>query len=258
VDWRSPVPLRERIEAVAAVGFTGFGVLAVDLAERDHGLSRIRTMLADNGIAHLELERLPDWWSGGPERTGSDGLRRFLLTAAQALGALLLKVTPDTIGALWEPGHWAAEFALQAADAGARLGICGHRHSLSGVMGPNSKRRRTEGTVRAVELAPAPHRTARPRVPDMRAVQITRFGGPEVLDVVDLSDPVPGESQQLYEVPAAGINYADTHHPPWRKRYMTPVSRATAARRPTCGGSSHPSESFISGPVVGSPWSGPG
>jgi len=26
----------------------------------------------------------------------------------------------------------------------------------------------------------------------MRAVQIIRFGGPEVLDVVDLPDPVPG------------------------------------------------------------------
>jgi hypothetical protein len=26
----------------------------------------------------------------------------------------------------------------------------------------------------------------------MRAVPITRFGGPEVLDVVDLPDPVPG------------------------------------------------------------------
>lgn len=45
----------------------------------------------------------------------------------------------------------------------------------------------------------------------MRAVQITRFGGPEVLDVVDLPDPVPGDGEQLYEVSAAGINYADTH-----------------------------------------------
>jgi NADPH:quinone reductase len=46
----------------------------------------------------------------------------------------------------------------------------------------------------------------------MRAVQITRFGGPEVLDVVDLPDPVPGPGQQLYEASAAGVNFADTHH----------------------------------------------
>jgi NADPH:quinone reductase-like Zn-dependent oxidoreductase len=46
----------------------------------------------------------------------------------------------------------------------------------------------------------------------MRAVQITRFGAPEVLDVVDLPDPVPGEGQQVYAVSSAGVNLADTHH----------------------------------------------
>ncbi|GHE07813.1 quinone oxidoreductase family protein [Klenkia taihuensis] len=45
----------------------------------------------------------------------------------------------------------------------------------------------------------------------MRAVQITRFGGPEVLDVVDLPDPTPADGQRLYRVRAAGVNYADTH-----------------------------------------------
>jgi NADPH:quinone reductase len=45
----------------------------------------------------------------------------------------------------------------------------------------------------------------------MRAVQITRFGGPEVLDIVDLPDPLPGPGQQLYEVHTAGVNFADTH-----------------------------------------------
>ena len=46
----------------------------------------------------------------------------------------------------------------------------------------------------------------------MRAVQITRFGGPEVLDVVDLPEPEAGPGQQLYDVSTAGVNYADTHH----------------------------------------------
>jgi NADPH:quinone reductase-like Zn-dependent oxidoreductase len=45
----------------------------------------------------------------------------------------------------------------------------------------------------------------------MRAVQITRFGGPEVLDVVDVPEPEAGPGQTLYDVRAAGINYADTH-----------------------------------------------
>lgn len=127
-NWGSPLPLRERIEAASAAGFTGFGVLAVDLivTERDDGLSSIRSMLADNGIVHLELEGLPDWWSDGPERQRSDDLRRFLLRAAEALGARHLKVTPDTSGDPWHEDRWRTEFARlasQAADAGARLGI---------------------------------------------------------------------------------------------------------------------------------------
>ena len=45
----------------------------------------------------------------------------------------------------------------------------------------------------------------------MRAVQITRFGGPEVMDVVDVPEPTPGDGQQLDEVSSAGVNFADTH-----------------------------------------------
>jgi NADPH:quinone reductase-like Zn-dependent oxidoreductase len=46
----------------------------------------------------------------------------------------------------------------------------------------------------------------------MRAVQITRFGGPEVLDIVDVPEPTPGPGQQLHDVSTAGLNFADTHH----------------------------------------------
>jgi len=45
----------------------------------------------------------------------------------------------------------------------------------------------------------------------MRAVQITRFGGPEVMDVVDLPDPVPAEGQTLFDIRSSGVNFADTH-----------------------------------------------
>src|SRR3954452_21206250 len=45
----------------------------------------------------------------------------------------------------------------------------------------------------------------------MRAVQITQFGGPEVLEVVDVPEPVPGDGQQLYDVSTAGRNFADSH-----------------------------------------------
>ncbi|MEV0289265.1 NADPH:quinone oxidoreductase family protein [Kribbella sp. NPDC050820] len=45
----------------------------------------------------------------------------------------------------------------------------------------------------------------------MRAIEITEFGGPEVLKVSDVAEPVAGDGQVLITVDRAGINYADTH-----------------------------------------------
>ncbi|WP_067896984.1 quinone oxidoreductase family protein [Nocardia vaccinii] len=43
----------------------------------------------------------------------------------------------------------------------------------------------------------------------MRAVQVTRFGGPEVLVIDDVADPVPDAGQVLVEVEVAGVAYGD-------------------------------------------------
>src|SRR5215213_7694428 len=45
----------------------------------------------------------------------------------------------------------------------------------------------------------------------MRAIQQTQFGGPEVLELVDLPVPEPGEREVLIRVSRAGMNFADTH-----------------------------------------------
>ena len=45
----------------------------------------------------------------------------------------------------------------------------------------------------------------------MRAIQVTEFGGPEVLNLVEVADPDPIAGLELIEVDAAGVNYADTH-----------------------------------------------
>ena len=45
----------------------------------------------------------------------------------------------------------------------------------------------------------------------MKAIQITEFGGPEVMRYIDLPDPTPAGSQVVLDVSAIGINYADTH-----------------------------------------------
>jgi NADPH2:quinone reductase len=42
-------------------------------------------------------------------------------------------------------------------------------------------------------------------------VQIEEFGGPEVLQVVDLPKPEPGDGEVLIAVSRAGMNFADTH-----------------------------------------------
>jgi NADPH:quinone reductase len=45
----------------------------------------------------------------------------------------------------------------------------------------------------------------------MRAIQISEFGGPEVLRVVELPTPEPGPDDVLIRVTRAGLNFADTH-----------------------------------------------
>ena len=55
----------------------------------------------------------------------------------------------------------------------------------------------------------------------MRAIQATEFGGPEVLRLVDLPTPEPGDGEVLVRVSRAGINYADTHQR--RNEYLAPA-----------------------------------
>jgi NADPH2:quinone reductase len=45
----------------------------------------------------------------------------------------------------------------------------------------------------------------------VKAIQIEEFGGPEVMQHVDLPDPEPGDGEVVIEVARAGVNFADTH-----------------------------------------------
>lgn len=45
----------------------------------------------------------------------------------------------------------------------------------------------------------------------MRAIQMTEFGGPEVLQLAELPVPEPGKDELLIKVTRAGVNFADTH-----------------------------------------------
>ncbi len=45
----------------------------------------------------------------------------------------------------------------------------------------------------------------------MRAIQVEEFGGPEVMNLVELPDPEAGDGMVVVDVVRAGINFADTH-----------------------------------------------
>ena len=75
--------------------------------------------------------------------------------------------------------------------------------------------------------------TVRPRV---RAIQQQEFGGPEVLRLVELAEPVPGPGEVLSTSPRAGVNFADTHQR--RNDYLAAsaaAARSRARRSPGCG-----------------------
>jgi NADPH2:quinone reductase len=55
----------------------------------------------------------------------------------------------------------------------------------------------------------------------MKAIQISSYGGPEVLRYVDLPEPVEREGHTLIRVSRAGVNYADTHAT--ENTYLTPT-----------------------------------
>jgi NADPH:quinone reductase-like Zn-dependent oxidoreductase len=59
----------------------------------------------------------------------------------------------------------------------------------------------------------------------LRAIQVTEFGGPEVLELREVPEPEVADGLVAIDVSAAGINYADTHH--WLARdvheHVSPV-----------------------------------
>jgi NADPH:quinone reductase len=78
------------------------------------------------------------------------------------------------------------------------------------VVGSGYSRRRP---VRAVAGAPGVPRPDADRVyvSGMRAIIVTRHGGPEVLELQEVPDPEPGPGQLLVDVEAAGVNYRDIY-----------------------------------------------
>ena len=117
----STFEFRARVEQAARAGFTGIGLWHADLihVRKTHTLKEMRQILDANGMRHVEIEFLTDWFlEPGERRTQSDAMRRMLLEAAEALGGRHIKVgdffrTPVVMPQLIE------EFAQLCKDAAA-------------------------------------------------------------------------------------------------------------------------------------------
>jgi sugar phosphate isomerase/epimerase len=110
----------DRCAEAAKVGFSGLGIWHADLAHQleTSSLAEMRKVFADNGLKHLELEFLMDWFldPGDERRTAADESRKLLFGAAAEFGAHHIKVgnipgTPCDLPAL------TARFGELCADA---------------------------------------------------------------------------------------------------------------------------------------------
>ena len=93
----SPFPFEKRVEVAARAGYRGLGLLHADLMTVSNrlGLKEMRRILDANGMHHVELEFLSDWYTQGPARVESDTVRKDLLEAAEALSARCIKIAPS-------------------------------------------------------------------------------------------------------------------------------------------------------------------
>jgi sugar phosphate isomerase/epimerase len=117
----SPFSLRERAEAASVAGYTGMGLVHDDLmaSVARMGLAGIKQVLTDNGIAHIELEFIGDWFETGEKKAASDRVKGHLLEAAATLGARDIKIAPQMWTDVIDIPRFAAAFARVCEDAKA-------------------------------------------------------------------------------------------------------------------------------------------
>ena len=90
----SPVPIAERLAAIAEAGFNGFGLVADDLAAvRDSiGFAALRDMAVDAGLTHVEIELLERWWIPRGRAGHTYAVRDLLFEAADVLKPAFAKI----------------------------------------------------------------------------------------------------------------------------------------------------------------------
>jgi sugar phosphate isomerase/epimerase len=90
----SPFDFEDRVAAAAKAGFSGIGIKEADLAHilQRRSLKEMKQILNDNGMKHVELEFIADWFLDGEKKKKSDETKWMLLKAAEVLDARHIKV----------------------------------------------------------------------------------------------------------------------------------------------------------------------
>jgi sugar phosphate isomerase/epimerase len=118
---------KDRVEAAARAGFKGIGIWHTDLEHIlvHRTMKEMKMILDDNGIKHVELEFLTDWFLDGARKAESDSRKRRLLEASKALQAKHVKIGDFYNTACPMPRIIEAFAALctEAEDYGATIGF---------------------------------------------------------------------------------------------------------------------------------------
>ena len=85
---------RDRVEVSAKAGFKGIGIWHTDLEHITQSLTlkEMKRILDDNGMKHIELEFLNDWFLEGARKSEADSRKRRLFEASEILHAKHVKV----------------------------------------------------------------------------------------------------------------------------------------------------------------------
>ncbi len=85
---------KDRVQAAASAGFKGIGIWHTDLEHilLHRTLKEMKKILDGNGIKHVELEFITDWFLDGARKTESDNRKKRLFEASESLHAKHIKV----------------------------------------------------------------------------------------------------------------------------------------------------------------------
>jgi sugar phosphate isomerase/epimerase len=93
-DQRCLHDFRTRVEIAAKAGFTGMGFWHADILEirKKYSFQDMKHILDGNGMVHIEVEWLLDWFCTDARKVASDATRTLLLDAAEVLRARHIKI----------------------------------------------------------------------------------------------------------------------------------------------------------------------